>query len=97
MHKGREVRIDGMGYTGIGRLRLSAIFCRREPFPVRYQPKYLPSPLITWKPRGDADLIVGADGVNSVVRRGHEDVFDTSVTYLTNRFAGSAPPKNSKL
>jgi 2-polyprenyl-6-methoxyphenol hydroxylase-like FAD-dependent oxidoreductase len=34
-----------------------------------------------------ADLIVGADGVNSIVRCGDEDVFGTTVTYLTNRFA----------
>ena len=32
IHKGQEVRIDGMGYTGIGRLRLLQILQRTGPF-----------------------------------------------------------------
>ncbi len=35
----------------------------------------------------DADLVVGADGVNSLVRAGFEQEFGTSVYMLTNRFA----------
>lgn len=35
----------------------------------------------------DADIIVGADGVNSVVRSGHEVEFATRKSQLTNRFA----------
>jgi 2-polyprenyl-6-methoxyphenol hydroxylase-like FAD-dependent oxidoreductase len=35
----------------------------------------------------DADLVVGADGVNSVVRNGNEAAFHTRRSYLTNRFA----------
>ncbi len=85
IHKGREVRIDGMGYTGIGRLRLLQILQARA-FSVGVEPKYLHT-IDNLETCGDADLIVGADGVNSVVRRGYEDVFGTSVTYLTNRFA----------
>lgn len=34
-----------------------------------------------------ADLMVGADGVNSVVRRLHGDAFGTDIRYLTNHFA----------
>ena len=33
------------------------------------------------------DLIVGADGVNSLVRRSHGEAFGASVSHLTNRFA----------
>lgn len=33
------------------------------------------------------DMIVGADGVNSVVRRLHGDAFGTMTSYLTNHFA----------
>ncbi|MES2973684.1 MAG: FAD-dependent monooxygenase [Pseudomonadota bacterium] len=36
---------------------------------------------------GDADIIVGADGVNSVVRAAHEEGFGTSKSFLTNHFA----------
>jgi 2-polyprenyl-6-methoxyphenol hydroxylase-like FAD-dependent oxidoreductase len=35
---------------------------------------------------GDVDLIIAADGVNSMVRRGHEAEFGTSVSHLANRF-----------
>ncbi len=36
---------------------------------------------------GDADVVVGADGVNSVVRAAHEEAFGTTRTFLTNHFA----------
>ncbi|MES2508328.1 MAG: FAD-dependent monooxygenase [Pseudomonadota bacterium] len=36
---------------------------------------------------GDADVIVGADGVNSVVRAAHEEGFGTQRSFLTNHFA----------
>jgi len=35
----------------------------------------------------DADLIVGADGVNSIVRRMCEREFGASIRFLTNKFA----------
>jgi 2-polyprenyl-6-methoxyphenol hydroxylase-like FAD-dependent oxidoreductase len=85
VHKGREVRIDGMGYTGIGRLRLLQILQARA-HSVGVEPRYLDT-IEDLNACGKADLIVGADGVNSVVRRGHENAFGTTVTYLTNRFA----------
>src|SRR5499426_848225 len=84
VHKGEEVRIDGMGYTGIGRLRLLQILQARARS-VGVEPKYLHT-VDDLGTSANADLIVGADGVNSVVRRGCEDVFGTTVTYLTNRF-----------
>ncbi|MDB5929074.1 MAG: Monooxygenase, FAD-binding protein [Polaromonas sp.] len=36
---------------------------------------------------GDADVVVGADGVNSVVRAAHEEGFGTTRSLLTNHFA----------
>src|SRR5262249_49391029 len=85
VHKGEEVRIDGMGYTGIGRLRLLQILQARARS-VGVEPQYL-YPIDDLEICTNADLIVGADGVNSVVRRGYENVFGTSVNYLTNRFS----------
>ncbi len=85
IHKGQEVRIDGMGYTGIGRLRLLQILQARARS-VDVEPKYL-HVIDDLESCRNADLIVGADGVNSVVRRGYENLFGTSVHHLTNRFA----------
>ena len=92
VHKGQEVRIDGMGYTGIGRLRLLQILQARARS-VGVEPNYLHA-IDDLETCGNADLIVGADGVNSVVRRGYENVFGTTVTYLTNRFAWFGTAKN---
>ncbi|MGH6624990.1 MAG: FAD-dependent monooxygenase [Burkholderiaceae bacterium] len=36
---------------------------------------------------GNADIVVGADGVNSVVRTADEEAFGTTRTFLTNHFA----------
>jgi 2-polyprenyl-6-methoxyphenol hydroxylase-like FAD-dependent oxidoreductase len=88
---GREVRIDGMNYTGIGRLRLLQIL-QAQARSVGVEPKYVQS-IEDLEACGKADLIVGADGVNSVVRRGYENVFGTTVTSLTNRFAWYGTPK----
>ena len=85
VNKGREVRIDGMGYTGIGRLGLLQILQARARS-VGVEPKYV-HPINDLETKVDADLIVGADGVNSVVRLGYEHAFGTTVTYLSNRFA----------
>ncbi len=92
VNKGNEVRIDGMGYTGIGRLRLLQILQARA-YSVGVEPEYC-HPINNLETHAGADLIVGADGVNSVVRRGYESAFGTALTYLTNRFAWFGTTKN---
>lgn len=82
---GQEIRIDGMGYTGIGRLPLLQILQARAAS-VAITPRYR-HPLTDLDALGAADLIVGADGANSVVRRSREAQFGTTITSLTNRFA----------
>jgi 2-polyprenyl-6-methoxyphenol hydroxylase-like FAD-dependent oxidoreductase len=85
VHQGREVRIDGMRYTGIGRLRLLQILQARARS-MGIEPQYL-HPIDDVAALGKVDLIVGADGVNSQVRRSREEAFGTTVNLLTNRFA----------
>jgi 2-polyprenyl-6-methoxyphenol hydroxylase-like FAD-dependent oxidoreductase len=41
----------------------------------------------------DADVVVGADGINSVVRRAFEDGFGTTASSLGNHFAWFGTPK----
>jgi 2-polyprenyl-6-methoxyphenol hydroxylase-like FAD-dependent oxidoreductase len=85
VHRGEAIRIDGMGYTGIGRLRLLEILQARVRS-VGIAPRY-GTVIDDLAALGAADLIVGADGVNSLVRRAHEGDFGTTVTPLVNRFA----------
>jgi 2-polyprenyl-6-methoxyphenol hydroxylase-like FAD-dependent oxidoreductase len=82
---GKEIRIDGMGYAGIGRLRLLEIL-RTRASAVGIEPLYRRS-VLSVDELDEADLIVGADGANSVVRKSKETDFGTSVVLCTNRFA----------
>ncbi len=81
---GAEIRIDGMTYTGIGRLSLLAIL-EAQAHSVGIEPRY--DHRISSLDELDADLIVGADGANSLVRHTHEAAFGTTVTQLSNRYA----------
>jgi 2-polyprenyl-6-methoxyphenol hydroxylase-like FAD-dependent oxidoreductase len=82
---GAVIRIDGMGYAGIGRLRLLQILQARASA-VGIQPLYRRS-VVSVDEFGEADLIVGADGANSLLRKSKEADFGTSVELCTNRFA----------
>ena len=82
---GEEIRIDGMAYTGIGRLRLLEILESRAR-DAGIAPHYRHQVQSLAELEG-ADLIVGADGANSIVRRGLEDLYGTKIEYLTNRYA----------
>jgi 2-polyprenyl-6-methoxyphenol hydroxylase-like FAD-dependent oxidoreductase len=81
---GGEVRIDGMTYTGIGRLALLGIL-EAQARSVGIVPHY--DHRIASLDELDADLIVGADGANSLVRQTHEREFGTTIAQLTNRYA----------
>ncbi len=84
-HRGETVMLDGIGFTAIGRLHLLQLLqkqVRNEGIAVTFN--HTVSDLSEF---ADADMIVGADGVSSLVRRSDEAAFGASVSYLTNRFA----------
>src|SRR5215210_7692562 len=83
-HAGEETRIDGIGFAAIGRLHLLQILQQRVRS-VGVEPVYN-RVVDNLDELGDADLVVGADGVNSLVRRGHEEAFETEISLLNNRF-----------
>jgi 2-polyprenyl-6-methoxyphenol hydroxylase-like FAD-dependent oxidoreductase len=83
--RGESVEIDGVGFSSIGRLELLTILQQR----VRaagVTPRYDTTIQSVDELRG-YDLIVAADGLNSLVRRSFEKEFGASVSYSTNMFA----------
>lgn len=81
-------------YGAIERLALLQILrerCENLEIPIHYGHR-----LEDLSSFSDADLIVGADGANSVVRKAHEQEFSTEITQITKRFAWYGL-KNDKL
>jgi 2-polyprenyl-6-methoxyphenol hydroxylase-like FAD-dependent oxidoreductase len=85
VHRGERVRIDGIGFAAIGRLDLLRLL-RRQAVSRGAAPEYL-RPILSADDFAGYDLVVGADGVNSVVRGAFADRFGTQITHLTNKFA----------
>ena len=83
-HKDTRIEIDGIGFAGIGRLELLKLLQSRAKglgitpgYGVRVDSLHdLP----------DADLTIGADGLNSLVRTAHPEAFGAQISYLENRF-----------
>ncbi len=84
-HRGERITIDGVGFAAIGRLELLQLLQRRLAG-VGVTPEYRHAVDDAQELEG-YDLVVGADGLHSFVRRGHEDRFGTSIDHLDNRFA----------
>jgi 2-polyprenyl-6-methoxyphenol hydroxylase-like FAD-dependent oxidoreductase len=82
---GQSVEIDGVGFSSIGRLELLTILQQR----VRDAgviPHY-DTIIQSVDELGGYDLVVAADGLNSLVRRSFEQEFGASVSHSTNKFA----------
>ncbi|MGE3145197.1 MAG: FAD-dependent monooxygenase [Pseudorhodoplanes sp.] len=85
VHRGERIAIDGVGFAAIGRLQLLEVLQRRARqagVAIEFR-----RTVTNLDELADSDLVVGADGVNSLVRRTHEAAFGSRVTYLDNRFA----------
>ena len=85
VHRNERIVIDGIGFAAIGRLKLLQLLQQRLRS-VGVEPHYGRA-IGSRDELGEADLVVGADGVNSLVRRTFADEFGASVHYLSNRFA----------
>jgi 2-polyprenyl-6-methoxyphenol hydroxylase-like FAD-dependent oxidoreductase len=79
------VEIDGVGFSSIGRLELLNLLQARAAsagVALRYDTLIASVEQLT-----GYDLIVAADGLNSLVRRAFEGDFGTSLSYSANKFA----------
>ena len=82
---GESVEIDGVGFSSIGRLDLLTILQQRAS-DAGVVPRY-DTQVHSVDALNGYDLIVAADGLNSLVRRSFEGDFGTSLSYSPNKFA----------
>ena len=83
--RGESVEIDGVGFSSIGRLDLLTILQQRASavgVTFRYDTLIQSVDQVA-----GYDLVVAADGLNSLVRRSFEGDFGTSLSYSVNKFA----------
>jgi 2-polyprenyl-6-methoxyphenol hydroxylase-like FAD-dependent oxidoreductase len=83
--RGQSVEIDGVGFSSIGRLELLTILQQRV-HAAGVTPRY-DTLIESLDQLTGYDLIVAADGLNSLVRRTFENEFGASVSHASNGFA----------
>ncbi len=88
--KGERIVLDGIGFAAIGRLDLLRILQQRATA-VGVDLSYERS--IERLDAIDADLIVGADGLNSLLRQSAPVAFAPALEYFENRFAWFGTPR----
>jgi 2-polyprenyl-6-methoxyphenol hydroxylase-like FAD-dependent oxidoreductase len=84
-HHGESVEIDGVGFSSIGRLKLLGILQARAL--AAGVTAHFETTVQSVDQLNGYDLIVAADGLNSLVRRTFEGDFGFSISYSTNKFA----------
>lgn len=84
VHRGEKLSIHGNGFSGIARLAFLKILhrrCRDLGVELRFR-----TPLADVAELADCDLLLGADGANSLVRRTWADFFQPSIDMRQNRY-----------
>lgn len=88
--EGERIDLDGIGFSAIGRLQLLQLLQQRAAsLGVELRFNHAPGGLGEL----DADLVIGADGLNSLLRRSDEAAFGVSIDYFSNRFAWFGTPR----
>ncbi|WP_158969393.1 salicylyl-CoA hydroxylase [Chachezhania sediminis] len=83
-HPEGQVTLDGVGFTAIGRLELIEILRERAQalgVEIRFDT------VVRSMDDLQADLVIGADGLNSLMRATYEDRFRPTLEYFDNHFA----------
>jgi anthraniloyl-CoA monooxygenase len=85
IHRGEKISIHGNSFSGIARLRLLKILQRRcEELGVLI--KFRTEVANIDSLRADSDLLVGADGVNSLVRDAFKEMFQPDLSSRPNKY-----------
>ncbi len=92
--KGRRIRSGGHGFCGMSRRKLLDIFrrhCAAAGVDIRYETEIAGNVRERFP---DADLILAADGINSVIRETYKEHFRPSLDWRRNKFVwlGSTLP-----
>jgi 2-polyprenyl-6-methoxyphenol hydroxylase-like FAD-dependent oxidoreductase len=85
VHRGEGIDVDGNGFSAIARLKLNQLLqglARDAGVEIEYG-----RTVASLDELAGADLIVGADGIHSLVRRSLEREFAPRIEWLTNKFA----------
>jgi anthraniloyl-CoA monooxygenase len=91
VHQGRKISVRGNKFSGIGRLTFLQILhnrCRRLGVDLWFHTNVTDVADLL-----DCDLLVGADGANSLVRRTYADFFQPSVDVRRNRYLWLGTPR----
>jgi len=86
VHRDQKITIRGNKFAGIGRLAFLNILqdrCRELGVEIRFKTNVTPADLDDLR---RADLLIGADGANSMVRRQYGERFSPTVTAGRNRY-----------
>jgi 2-polyprenyl-6-methoxyphenol hydroxylase-like FAD-dependent oxidoreductase len=84
VHRGEVVTLDGVGFAAVGRLDLLKILqqvARDVGVDMRFDTR------VQSLDELEGDLVVGADGLNSLVRTTDPDAFETTIDHFGNHFA----------
>ncbi|UCE32663.1 MAG: FAD-dependent monooxygenase [Burkholderiales bacterium] len=84
VHRDTRIPIDGNGFAAVGRLELLNLLQARaegQGVDIRYE-----TGLDALDALAEADVVVGADGVNSLVRQLHGSDFHTRIVTHSNKF-----------
>ena len=91
VHRGERVTVRGNRFSGIARITFLRVLqdrCRELGVDLQFH-----RPVATLEDLPSCDLLVGADGANSLVRRSHEEIFRPTVGQGRNKYIWLGTPK----
>ena len=91
VHRGQKITIRGNKFSGIARIHFLNVLqqrCLDVGVDLRFR-----EPISSLADLPPADLLVGADGANSLVRREHSTLFKSTVEYGRNKYIWLGTPR----